>query len=124
MNPNLRIKSKIDFNTSFKNIGIIYFKSNGANYYKITLSELLSISNKYHWIHDLDVDDNEEIISTKIVKPVIISKSTKMIDDNLIDDDCIIQPPKIKKIIKKVVKKVEEPSIINDEECNDLYELF
>ena len=49
-----KIKTKIDFNNSLKNIGINYYKSNGANYYKVLISEFKTISNKFHWIHDLD----------------------------------------------------------------------
>ena len=48
MDTKFKIKTKIDFNTSLKHIGIIYFKSNGANYYNSTLSESLSISVKHH----------------------------------------------------------------------------
>jgi len=47
-------KTKIDFNIALKNINIEYYKSNGTNYYKISLEQLIEISNKFNWVHDLD----------------------------------------------------------------------
>jgi len=47
-------KTKIDFNIALKNINIEYYKSNGTNYYKISLEQLTEISNKFNWVHDLD----------------------------------------------------------------------
>ena len=47
-------KTKIDFNNSLKNININYYKSNGTNYYKILLNDLIELSNKFNWVHDLD----------------------------------------------------------------------
>jgi hypothetical protein len=47
-------KTKIDFNNTLKNINIDYYKSNGTNYYKVSLEQLTDISNKFNWVHDLD----------------------------------------------------------------------
>ena len=131
-----KIKTKIDFNTSLKNIGINYFKSNGSNFYKATLNELKTMSNKYHWIHDLDD------VQTTIVKPIIkvnksISKSTQQLDiglNDIIDDDeneIMIKPvAKVKVATKPVVKPTVKPAVkkqipvMTEKESIELYELF
>jgi hypothetical protein len=122
-----KIKTKIDFNNSLKNIGINSYKSNGSNYYKVSISELKAISNKFHWIHDLD-DVEEKPISKPKVK--ILSKAVKELDIGLITDDFIDEPiinepttktKTTKKVVKKVVKKVP---VISDKETEELFDLF
>ena len=137
-----KIKSKIDFNSSLKNIGIIYYKSNGVNYYKISKSDLKNISDKFHWVHDLDEVEPiqaeqpiQPIQPIKNIKPK--SKSAVIMDQGISPDNedmCEIfnddieklpqQTAKVK-VTKKVVKKVAKPvPTITDEESAELFDLF
>ncbi len=50
----MKPKGKIDFCNTLKNLGIQYFKSNDANYYKESLQTLELLADKYNWIHELD----------------------------------------------------------------------
>ena len=61
-------KTKIDFNIALKNINIDYYKSNGTNYYKISLDELTEISNKFNWVHDLDEYQHDILPSESVHK--------------------------------------------------------
>ena len=47
---------KIDFNKKLKEISINYYKTNGGtmNRYKVSHDDLLKISTKFKWVHDLD----------------------------------------------------------------------
>ena len=61
----LKTKSKIDFNNTLKDIGINHKPSNCQNVYKVTYDELIKISDKFHWVHELDEyrnnnDDDED----------------------------------------------------------------
>lgn len=55
-------KDKIKFNSTLRDIGIEYTKSNGTNVYKISKQTLEDIANKFGWICDLDeyVQKNDE----------------------------------------------------------------
>ncbi len=50
----IKYKNKIDFNTTMKNIGIQYYSSSGEKVYKVTFETLNAISDKFHWVHELD----------------------------------------------------------------------
>ncbi len=65
-----------------KNIGIQYYSSSGEKVYKVAFETLSAISDKFHWVHELDekskskysngVDENYEygIIKTdQSIKP-------------------------------------------------------
>jgi phage/plasmid-associated DNA primase len=54
-------KGKIEFNKSLENVGIRHKNSNGAFRYHTSLKELLEISQRFHWIHELDEFDEEEL---------------------------------------------------------------
>jgi hypothetical protein len=89
--------NKIDFNKHLSSLNINHYKSNGQNKYKISCTDLLSLANKKHWIHSLDIftnsDSNEdeepdyktlyenaqkEIEELKALKPEVIKKNKKM----------------------------------------------
>jgi hypothetical protein len=55
-----KIKHKIDFNKTLKEIGISYYKSNSQNMYKVSYDELLEIAKKNKWIHQLELENIEE----------------------------------------------------------------
>ena len=46
----------IDFVASIDRLGIKVLKS-GTNWYKMTFDELKAISDKNHWVHELDIDN-------------------------------------------------------------------
>jgi hypothetical protein len=50
----IKFKNKIDFNNLLSDVNIKWKKSNGQNVYNITYEELNKISNKFHWVHELD----------------------------------------------------------------------
>jgi hypothetical protein len=50
----IKFKNKIDFNNVLADVNIKWKKSNGQNVYNITYEELNKISNKFHWVHELD----------------------------------------------------------------------
>lgn len=58
-------KGIIEFHKMLKNVGIEAKKSDKSHKFKITNEELKSIADKYHWVHELDLDecDDEEEIS-------------------------------------------------------------
>lgn len=52
-------KNKIDFNKALKDLGIEYKKSNGNNYYTVSIEELNALATKFKWIHELDEYEEE-----------------------------------------------------------------
>jgi hypothetical protein len=119
-----KIKSKIDFNTSLKNIGFNYYKSNGVNFYKISKNELKTISDKFHWVHDLD-EIEQPIQSTSIQttnKPKSKLDEGISLDDEDITIDLETLPQSKSKSKVKVVKK--ECPKITEEETSELYNML
>lgn len=56
----IKPKNKIDFNKSLKDLGIEYKKSNGNNYYTVSIDELNKLATKFKWVHELDEYENDE----------------------------------------------------------------
>lgn len=57
-----KIKGKIDFNATLKNIAIIPKPSNGSNYYTCTYESLREMADKFHWVHELDEDPQTDVV--------------------------------------------------------------
>ena len=76
-------KTKIDFNSALKNIGINYSKSDKTNYYKIPLEQLTEISNKFNWVHDLDEYKQESSLDKDVFADYeeLYKKQTDEIND-------------------------------------------
>lgn len=58
--------NKHDFTSKLSEIQINYIKSNGYNHYKLNYKVLKQISDKFHWISDLDDDTIENVVSNKV----------------------------------------------------------
>ena len=54
-----KIKNKIDFNNSMSDVNIKCKKSHGQNVYNVSYTELKAISDKFHWVHELDEITNK-----------------------------------------------------------------
>ena len=54
-----KIKNQIDFNNSLSDIINKWKKSNGQNLYKVSYEDLKLISDKFHWVHELDEITNK-----------------------------------------------------------------
>ena len=66
-----KLKTKIDFNNALSDINIKWKKSNGQNVYQIKYDDLKVISDKFHWVHELDEikcdnDDENDIDNDKL----------------------------------------------------------
>ena len=48
------VKGKVDFNKSLSNINIKHYVSSNSNYYKCDYTKLKEISDRNHWVHELD----------------------------------------------------------------------
>ena len=57
----IKAKPKQDFNNTLESVNIKNYKSNKANIYNYSLSELEEIANKYHWIHEFDLEEDDEV---------------------------------------------------------------
>ncbi len=57
---NFKALGKYQFNARLKELGIIHYKSNDKNKYKISHEDLMTIAKKRHWIHDLDEFEKKE----------------------------------------------------------------
>ena len=80
---NFKIKGKIDFCKSLKDITIVYYKSNSSNKYNVKLDELDKIALRFKWIHELDEYENgyipeEKVKNEAVVEPVIETKVKKV----------------------------------------------
>lgn len=56
----IKAKDKIEFNKTLKNVGIECYKSNSCHKFNVSYDQLLEISNKYHWVHNLELDTNDD----------------------------------------------------------------
>jgi heat shock protein HspQ len=57
---NKKAKGKIDFKKTLENVGIECYKSNNSHKYNYSLNKLKEIADKYHWIHELDYDNEDD----------------------------------------------------------------
>lgn len=60
LTASIKSKGKIEFNNTLKSIGIICYKSNKCHKFNLTYEELKDISDKNHWVHNLDLDEEED----------------------------------------------------------------
>jgi hypothetical protein len=100
----IKSKGKIEFNNTLKNVGIICYKSDKCHKFNMTFEELKAVSDKYHWVHSLDLDneDDEE-------------------DDKSPLDNGIETEPDYKKLYLELLAKQQTPQPETDE---NQYETF
>ena len=69
----MKSKGKIEFNATLKQINIVYKTSNKTNYYKVSYEELVAISEKFNWVHELDEykDDQPFLETLELDKGII-----------------------------------------------------
>ena len=60
-NNKFKPKNKIEFKNTLKNVNIDCYKSNSSHIYNYTYQQLKEISDKFHWIHELDEDVDEDL---------------------------------------------------------------
>jgi phage/plasmid-associated DNA primase len=53
-------KGKIEFNNTLKSVGIVCYKSDKCHKFNLTYEDLKAISDKYHWVHNFDLDEEED----------------------------------------------------------------
>ena len=110
----VKYKGKIDFNTSLKNIGIIFHKCDKINYYNCDYATLKSIADKFKWVHDLDVDMTS--IKVDQIAPVddlsmfvkVVRQKNKAVIEPIIEqivEPVIVVEKKPKKKLTKSIKK-------------------
>ena len=56
----MKPKDKQDFNKQMENVGITRRKSNGYEIYDHSLDALKAVADKFHWIHELDEEEEED----------------------------------------------------------------
>jgi hypothetical protein len=98
-------KGKIEFNKLLSDVGINKYKSHECYAYKVNYSILKKISDKFHWVHELDVVDKRH-------KKCIIDIQCLMDEDQESDDE-EESKPRIK----------TEDYSDDEEEDEDYYEL-
>ena len=69
----MKSKGNIEFNATLKQINIVYKTSNKTNYYKVSYEQLVAISEKFNWVHELDEckDDQPFLETLELDKGII-----------------------------------------------------
>ncbi len=102
---NIKPKNKIDFNKSLKDLGIEYKKSNGNNYYVLSLDELNNISQKFKWVHELDEYYNDNNVFDDN-KKASLDNDVKLDDEVKIDYEALYKQQLVK--IKELETQIKE----------------
>lgn len=75
---------KKDFNAKMRDLGIVYFKSNDKNKYKLSIEDLNKIAQKKNWLHELDVYiEDEDDIEDKVANIFDDEAPTNIENDKL-----------------------------------------
>jgi hypothetical protein len=141
-------KNKIDFNKALKDLGIEYKKSNGNNYYTISIDELNALATKFKWIHELDeyeeevsldeavettdeeiVIDYEQLYKQQLDRVKEMETKIQELKQNRIvlknvEIGELLDDVKHMKPIKKSIAKIVTPVIDHDDELSDDIMLF
>lgn len=104
-----KTKGKIDFNKTLDDIGIKYYGSSNKNIYNIEYSELLVISKKYKWIHELDEFNPEEDNDDNEIYGFGKSEIIKKYEEQKKELEALkLQLEELEKKNKKLKKKVKK----------------
>ncbi len=111
MEKSVKTLGKYQFNSRLKELGIVHYKSNDKNKYKMTNDELMKIAEKRHWIHDLDEFKEEkpqEISGLDFETPTerILKKENEDLKEEVQD-----LKNKIKELELLIQKQTEKPII-------------
>jgi protein-tyrosine phosphatase len=55
-------KEKLILKKTLENVGIECYKYNNSHKYNYSLNKLKEITNKYHWIHEQDYDNEDDFL--------------------------------------------------------------
>jgi hypothetical protein len=145
----IKPKNKIDFNKALKDLGIEYKKSNGNNYYTVSLDELNALATKFKWIHALDeyqdeeedktLDfgveqkdeeikiDYEQLYKQQLDKLKALEKEMTELKSNSI---ILAKPPNVEPLLnsikkfKNIVLPAKEDEYIDEEDIDDLLSMI
>ncbi len=124
----LKVKSKIDFNNTLSDVGIKWKKSNGQNVYKVTLDELINLSNKFHWVHELDeyneenddcdeyengIDKSDKSINVKL----LLEEKIELLED--VNDDMMRYIKRLENMVHMLDTKSINNDVTNEYELGD-----
>jgi hypothetical protein len=99
-----KIKNKIEFNNTLSDVGIKWKQSNCQNVYKMSYDDLKKISDKLHWVHELD-----EYKTTDESYDNGIDKSDKSVDvNNIIFNEKIELLEEENKDMREYIKRLEK----------------
>jgi hypothetical protein len=114
----IKFKNKIDFNNVLADVNIKWKKSNGQNVYNITYEELNKISNKFHWVHELDeyrnceADDEEDYdydvdkTDKSVNINLLFTEKIEILEDE--NDDMRRYIKQLEKYVYELEDKIEE----------------
>ena len=123
-NNKFKPKNKIEFKNTLKNVNIDCYKSNSKHIYNYTYQQLKEISDKYHWIHELDEDvDEDEDLDENPIDYGIEKNNIKLNDDK--DLKISNLENKIKELEAQLLKvnKPHEKELTDEELEKELEEL-
>lgn len=119
----LKPKHKVDFNKTLEDVGITRKKDNAIKFYRITYEELNKISEKFHWVHDLDEVEEVEEDDNSMFESVIDKSVTIRAEDHKREIDQL-KAEHQKEIANMRISKLEKIEKQFNDICNKLDKYF